>query len=127
MMGGLEGVMATKVITIGTDYTSVPGGRFESYGEFSGENFRDSVLVPALRDFEDVRVFLDGTKSYMSSFLEEAFGGLIRVRGYSYEELKKRLKVCAHTQRYAIYVRMVEQDLADAAAEAAGKARSRVA
>jgi STAS-like domain of unknown function (DUF4325) len=123
-----EADMATmKEITVGTDYTTVPGGRFKKYGEFSGEDFRDSVLVPALQAHDKVVVYLDGTKAYMSSFLEEAFGGLIRERGFSFDDLKQRLLVTAKNARYSIYVRMVADDMADAAAEAAGKKPARVA
>ncbi len=41
--------MSIVTITIGSDYTAVPGGRFAKYGPFSGEDFRDNHLVPALR------------------------------------------------------------------------------
>lgn len=116
--------MATKEITIGTDYTTVPGGRFTKYGPYSGEDFRDNVLTPALRDFAKVIVYLDGTKTYMSSFLEEAFGGLIRVRGFTLPELKSRLHVTAKDPKYSIYVSTVERDLEDADA---GRHPARVA
>ena len=119
--------MTTKTITIGTDYTSVPGGRYIKHGEFSGEHFRETVLVPALRQCDRVEVFLDGTKSYMSSFLEEAFGGLIRERGYKFEDLKNRLSVVSRDPKYSIWQSMVEQDMRDAADEAAGKKPKRVA
>src|SRR5712671_4628697 len=94
-----EAVMSVKEITIGTDYTEVPGGRFAKYGDYSGENFRETVLTPALKEYQRVIVHLDGTASYMSSFLEEAFGGLIRVGGFTYADLKDRLKVDAKAPR----------------------------
>ena len=119
--------MSVKEITIATDYTAVPGGRFAKYGPFSGEDFRDNVLSPALKEHDRVVVNLDGTKTLMSSFLEEAFGGLIRERGFSYEVLKTKLVVQASAPRYSIYMKMIEQNLTDAAAEAAGKKSPRVA
>jgi hypothetical protein len=111
--------MSVKTITIGTDYTDMPGGRYAKYGAFSGEDFRDGVLVPALERNERVVVSLDGAKTYMNSFLEEAFGGLIRERGFSYDDLMKRLVVQATAPRYSIYLKMVQQNLIDAAAKAA--------
>lgn len=120
--------MSTKEITVGQDYSDVPGGRFIKYGDFSGEHFRDSALVPALRDYDRVVVYLDGTKTYMSSFLEEAFGGLIRERGFTLDDLKKRLVVTSRAPRYAVYVKMVEQNLIAADVEARRtKSETRVA
>jgi len=118
--------MSVKEITIGSDYAAIPGGRYVRYGDFSGEHFRDAVLVPALNEFDRVLVFLDGTKTYMSSFLEEAFGGLIRERGFTYDDLQKRLTVGAREPKYSIYVKMVGQDLLDAATESS-KTPARVA
>ncbi len=115
--------MTAKVITIGKDYTTMPGGRYKKYGEFSGEHFRDEVLRPALRDYDHVTVNLDGAKTYMNSFLEEAFGGLIRLGYFDYETLKKRLVVQAQAPRYSLYLKMIEQNMVDAASNA----QSRVA
>ncbi len=119
--------MTSKEIVIGRDYAEVPGGRYAKYGPFSGEDFRDNVLVPALRGYDRVTVYLDGAKTYMSSFLEEAFGGLIRVSGIPYEELKIKLSVRAQGPRYAIYLRMVEDDLRAAANKSGGNKPVRVA
>lgn len=107
--------MADRIITVGTDYTTAPGGRFKDHGEFSGQDFRDRILAPALRENEHLTVYLDGTAGYAGSFLEEAFGGLIRVCKFSYRDLTDRLQVRAKDNRYAIYVRMVQQYLRDAA------------
>lgn len=79
-----------KDIDIGSEFTRFPAGRYVSDGIFSGEKFRDTVLVPALRAYREVRVLLDGTMGYGSSFLEEAFGGLVRV-GFDKQDLLRRL------------------------------------
>jgi hypothetical protein len=42
-----------------------------------------------------VTLVLDGTLGYGSSFLEEAFGGLVRERGYKPEQLRKILALDA--------------------------------
>ncbi len=113
--------MVDRSITVGTDYSAAPGGRFASHGPHSGEDFRNTVLAPALKDANDqLTVFLDGTAGYAGSFLEEAFGGLVRVCHFAPADLAKRLKVQARDSRYAIYVRMANQYLKDAAAAAGG-------
>jgi hypothetical protein len=83
--------MTSKQIHIPEDYTRYPAGRYISDGSFSGQRFRDELLIPALRQAEVVEVYLDGTLGYGSSFLEEAFGGLVRVGGFDQQELHRRL------------------------------------
>lgn len=62
------------------DFTEFPGPRYENIGEFSGARFRDEVLIEAIKLYgpDNIAVDLDGTAGYGSSFLEEAFGGLVR-------------------------------------------------
>lgn len=82
-----------KTISIAKDYSTVPAGRFHSDGDHSGEGFRDNLLAPALKEHQQVVVDFDGTEGYGSSFLEEAFGGLVRIHGYTREQLHDRLKL----------------------------------
>lgn len=60
------------------------GPRFRKFGESSGEEFRDDFLIPWLDTVtkDDIGIVdFSGTKVYMSSFLEESFGGAVR-KGY---------------------------------------------
>lgn len=70
------------VINIAQEYTKTPGGRFIREGKFSGEDFRIKILEPMYKEAkankERLTVILDGGYGYGSSFLEEAFGGLVR-------------------------------------------------
>lgn len=72
-------------IHIAREFTAVPGPRYQDQGEGSGEEFRERYLLPAFRRVlgsEKVVVHLDGVKyGYPTSFLEEAFGGLVRKLG----------------------------------------------
>lgn len=72
-----------SVINIAAQYTKNPGGRFRTEGDFSGEDFRETMLKKeyeiSKRNNEELTVVLDGGYGYGSSFLEEAFGGLVRV------------------------------------------------
>lgn len=67
-------------INIANEYTKTLGGRFKSEGEFSGEDFRDGILLPkyleAVKHNQILYINLDGGYGYGSSFLEEAFGGI---------------------------------------------------
>jgi hypothetical protein len=61
------------------EFTKFPGARYKSLGPFSGEEFRDEKLIPAIeKNGKELVVNLDGVFGYGSSFLEEIFGGCIR-------------------------------------------------
>ena len=66
--------MEIKVI----EFSEFPGARYKHLGPYSGEAFRDDVLIPAIKTDEDISVNFDGVFGYGSSFLEEVFGGMIR-------------------------------------------------
>ena len=91
-------------ISVARDYTRHPGPRYERQGEFSGERFR-KVLVDALKKSQRLVVDLDGTSGFGSSFLDEAFGGLIRNEGMSRDEVRSRVIVrSAMDETYAVEV-----------------------
>ena len=82
--------MDKTVINIANDFSRAPAGRYISDGPNSGERFRDQWLVPALKADSSVILEMDGTRGYGSSFLEEAFGGLVRL-GFVAGDLTKRI------------------------------------
>jgi len=71
-----------KIINIKENFSRYPAGRYRADGPYNGEKFREELLMPALSEAinkgEKVKVELDGVRGYNSSFLEEAFGGLVR-------------------------------------------------
>lgn len=70
--------MNKRVIKV-QDFSKFPGPRYRRLGPASGEQFREEVLLPALKEFgREFVIDLDGVMSYGSSFLEEAFGGAVR-------------------------------------------------
>ena len=81
----------TTSIVIAEVFSPYPAGRYPDDGKFDGTTFRQNHLVPALRQFERVEVVFDGVAGFGSSFLEEAFGGLIREEGMSKEFLNNHL------------------------------------
>lgn len=82
-------------IKISNDFSKAPGPRYRSEGNHSGEEFRATILCPRLRQALDKNVQLlidlDGTYGFGTSFLEEAFGGLIRNDKFSLKELNSVL------------------------------------
>ncbi|TCK96233.1 DUF4325 domain-containing protein [Paraburkholderia sp. BL9I2N2] len=94
----LSGRLPNIEISIAKDFSETPGGRFVSDGPNSGEEF-SMKIENALSEAEIVTITLDGPLGYASSFLEEAFGGLVR-RGYSSSELKLRLKLVSQNKIY---------------------------
>jgi len=83
--------MNTITINIANQFSRYPAGRYKDDGPYSGEIFRETHLIPRLRQ-SDTRIVvqLDGARGLASSFLEEAFGGLIRA-GLDPKELRNRL------------------------------------
>ena len=84
--------MGDRVINIERDFARYPAGRYLSDGPYSGERFRTEFLVPAFSGTDNVVVELDGARGLGSSFLEESFGGLVRL-GYPAKEVLERLEL----------------------------------
>lgn len=78
-------------IRVAKDFSRAPAGRYRDDGPRSGQVFREEHLVPALKKGTEVVVYLDEVEGYGSSFLEEAFGGLVRINGFLGEELHRLL------------------------------------
>lgn len=81
------------LINICNDFTDTPGARYRSEGDFSGEEFRETILIPkyeeAVKSKEQLKIELDGGYGYATSFLEESFGGLARI--YEIQEVLNTL------------------------------------
>jgi hypothetical protein len=79
------------------DFSRYPAGRDAGDGDFNGLRYRHEFLQPALERASErhgtLLVSLEGVLSFGSSFLEEAFGGLVREGGFSKEELHRLMKV----------------------------------
>ena len=84
--------MTSKTIFLATDFSPSPAGRFFEDGPFPGSSFRDKFLLPAIAQNDKVIIDLEDTELAGSSFLEEAFGGLVRA-GLTETILKKKLEL----------------------------------
>jgi len=89
----------TKVLNVASDFARSPSGRYLSDGPNSGERFREELLYPALSS-DQVEVVLDGVLTLGSSFLDEAFGGLVREKGLSPRELRNKLVIRSRLDTY---------------------------
>ena len=71
-----------STLHVADEFSRYLGGRYEEDGEYSGEEFRQRLLLPAVRRAlegqERLVVDFDGVAGIPTSFLEEAFGGLVR-------------------------------------------------
>ena len=87
-------------------YTDSPGCRYESEMPFSGERFRKEFLHPQLNNAiwhdEVLVVNLDGAYGYATAFIDEAFGGLIRVEGEILAEIEPHLEIVSKEEPFLI-------------------------
>ncbi|MBO4465082.1 MAG: STAS-like domain-containing protein [Bacteroidales bacterium] len=79
---------------VATQFSRTPSARNMNEGKAPGEDLR-ALLLPlvkqAISSGQKLIVDLDGTAGYGTSFLEEVFGGLVRVEKIDAADLKKHL------------------------------------
>lgn len=90
----------TNVIYVAKDFYPRPSGRYAKDGMYTGETFREQFLVPRLKKILNgssteklLTVDFTGVTMAGSSFLEEAFGGLVRKHHFDKEELNRVLDI----------------------------------
>lgn len=83
---------------VARDFARWPAGRYVTDGPNSGERLRE-LLVHELDNAECLVVFLDGTAGYAASFLDEAFGSLVRLASFTADDLHRRLDLRASEPR----------------------------
>lgn len=84
--------MSVKKINVVKEFSKSPYGRYPSDGDWNGQAFRQKMLAPALKGNDKVIVDLTGYNRYGRSFIDEAFGGLIREEGFTKSELDNKLE-----------------------------------
>lgn len=111
-------------IDVAKQFSPYPSGRFPTDGTFNGQRFREEILLPALKSAQTaadskVLVDIDGVRSFGSSFLEEAFAGLIRNGAFSREELKSLLEIVCTKPHLAFFKDSIVSYIDDAVPEQA--------
>ncbi len=88
------------LIVIAKDFSKTPGARYRDEGLYSGQEFREELLEPkfleAIEKKEKLKVNLDGGYGYPTSFLEEAFGGLVRI--YGLREVRETIELISEDE-----------------------------
>lgn len=105
-------------IIIADQFTPYPGGRYLEDGPGNGSKFRNDFLIPILDRGETANIILDGAQGYPSSFLEEVFGGLVRL-GYLPDQIKSAFEIVANDPGFARYKSLIDEYIDRAAAQVA--------
>lgn len=94
-------------INIGADYSEDPAGRYYTDGPASGENFRENLLLKelsALGENEKLSIKIDGeVEAYGSSFLTEAFAGVVKYGYLRKSELLSKIEITYDDPEFAFY------------------------
>lgn len=102
------------MIDLANEFGKYPAGRFPTDGSYNGELFREKFLKPYLKKLvegnrsEKLIIDIDGVRAFGSSFIEEAFGGLIRAGIYSSSELSRLIEVQCTKPNLQFYKEMIQ-------------------
>lgn len=101
------------------DFSVYPAGRDEKDDpDYNGKAFRNNILMPAIiqakKTNQSINVHFDGVMSLGSSFLEESFGGLVRVDPNLKKWLMKNIKFPVSNSAYRYYAQLAEKYIRDA-------------
>ena len=100
-----------NVVTVDIkSFSRAPFGRYSDDGPGNGEAFRRKFLLEPFSDpsVDRVVVKLDSVTpgyEYGSSFLEEAFGGLVRVEKLKSQEVLRKLQVETKNADYIMEIK----------------------
>jgi hypothetical protein len=99
-----EDIIMDIIYKIAKEFTDTPGPRLIVEGKFSGEMFLKDVLLPkykeAIKSDSNLVIDLDGTFGYPPSFLDEAFGGLIKETQTGTSKIFKNLIIKSSRKHY---------------------------
>ncbi|QCE32856.1 DUF4325 domain-containing protein [Acetobacteraceae bacterium] len=100
-----------NTISIAKDFSPRTGARFIRLGPYSGEAFQKLLLerLAKATNNDPLYVYVDGENGYFSSFLEEAFGGLVRLKRISPTELQQKLIIKADCRANEPYAKQAKQ------------------
>lgn len=107
--------MPMAQVNVARDFSPFLGGRIREHGGFSGQEFRETFLAPNILSRQGVCVNFNGVIGLPSSFLEEAFGGLVRAGLInSFDEFKRYIRIVADQPSISNAPRLVERYIRDA-------------
>jgi hypothetical protein len=107
-----------QCINVGRDFSDHPIGRYREDGPQSGEVFREDYLLPILRKLgegEKLQIILDdGVEGYGSSFLVEAFAGVVKVGFLQPKDLLERLVFKYEDEDFEFFERKIREYISEA-------------
>lgn len=91
----------TKSISIyvADEFNDVLVNAKKSNGDYSAEVFRDTILIPALKDNDEVIIIFTDVKELSKSFIHEVFSKLYR-KGYTEEDLDTKLQIVSPNDKW---------------------------
>ena len=108
-------------ISIAKEFSPFPIGRKADDGPYNGEKFLNDMLYPKLQEAINnqkvLEIDLDGTLGLTSSFLEEAFAGLIRKKNMDYKSIDKHLRIVTSAPEFKIYIQIINEYIKEAHAK----------
>ena len=108
----------TLRLIISTEFSPVPIGRHREDGDKSGEAFREDILYPkiceAMKKQELLEVDFTGMYGLSSSFLEEAFGGLVREKRLNPDDVLRTIKFLPENSHFDLYINLTKEYIKEA-------------
>ena len=101
-------------ISIADDFSPYPAGRYPDDGAYNAATFRAKVLIPALTNNEQVEVTFDKVVGVGASFLDEAFGGLVRKEGMTKDFLGSHLRLTTSEPELEAFVKLAQRYIDEA-------------
>lgn len=103
------------MLNIAREFSAFPAGRYENDGPHSGARFLREVLMPklseAILESRKLVVDLDGLKVCGSSFLESAFGGVVRSGKFPKHQIIETIEVAFSFPELDRYARSIKKHL----------------
>jgi hypothetical protein len=110
-----DGNRKMTVLYIGTQFSDDPAGRYYTDGDGNGEEFREEVLKPIFLSGKRITINIDkNVEGYGSSFLVEAFGGLIKHGYFNKAYIKDRLTISYENSDFKFYEKKIQKYIDDA-------------
>lgn len=104
-----------NTLFIGKNYSDDPSGRYYTDGDGSGEEFREEVLKPLLESLDELTINIDdNVEGYGSSFLVEAFGGLVKHGYFTKDQLLKKITISLTNEDFEFYKKKIIQYINEA-------------
>ena len=99
------------VINIANDFTPFVGGRYIEDGLGNATEFRQKFLVPLFERKYQIVIELDGVAGYPASFIDEAFGGLIRENHFTPEFVLDHIEIKSLNIGYEVTKELIEDHI----------------